>query len=74
MYKTKQTQEEAIGISDENISPGKSNAKRRLDEKLPEFERSNLIRESTRESRQLSQVARQVGYSFSFANFELVMN
>lgn len=51
---------EAIGISDENISPGKSNAKRRLDEKLPEFERSNLIRESTRESRQLSQVARQL--------------
>ncbi|XP_008458708.2 uncharacterized protein LOC103498034 [Cucumis melo] len=54
---------EAIDISDENISPGKSNAKRRLHEKLkfePEFERSNLIRESTRESRQLSQVARQL--------------
>ncbi|XP_038889751.1 uncharacterized protein LOC120079594 isoform X2 [Benincasa hispida] len=54
---------EAIGISDENISPGKSNAKRRLGEKLnfePEFERSNLIRESTRESRLLSQVARQL--------------
>lgn len=61
---------EAMGISDENISPVKSNGKRRLGERLkfePEFERSDMIRESTRESRQLSQVARQVGYTFSFA-------
>lgn len=67
---------EAIDISDENISPGKSNAKS-LREKLkfePEFERSNLIGESTRESRQLSQVARQVSYTFSLFNFERVMN
>ncbi|XP_022938470.1 uncharacterized protein LOC111444697 isoform X1 [Cucurbita moschata] len=54
---------EAMGISDENISPGKSNGKRWLGEKLKfesEFERSDLIKESTRESRQLSQVARQL--------------
>ncbi|KAG7016159.1 hypothetical protein SDJN02_21263 [Cucurbita argyrosperma subsp. argyrosperma] len=61
---------EAMGISDENISPGKSNGKRWLGEKLKfesEFERSDLIKESTRESRQLSQVARQVGFIFSLA-------
>lgn len=61
---------DAMGVSDENISPEKSNVKRRLSEKLklePEFERSDLIRESRRESRQLSQVARQVCYAFSVA-------
>ncbi|XP_023523812.1 uncharacterized protein LOC111787938 [Cucurbita pepo subsp. pepo] len=54
---------EAMGISDENISPEKRNGKRSLGEKLkfePQFERTDLNRESTRESRQLSEVARQL--------------
>lgn len=54
----------------ESSSPEKSTIKRRANRKTngePEGEKSNLINQSSRDSRRLAQVARQVGYHFPFS-------
>lgn len=60
---------ESMSISGANTSPDKTIVKRRAADKqddAPEPEKSSLINESSRDSRRMAQVARQVGFLFSF--------
>ncbi|RVW23915.1 hypothetical protein CK203_082616 [Vitis vinifera] len=68
---------ESLNNPDENSSPEKSTIKRRAMRKqngAPEGQKSNLINQSSRDSRRLAQVARQVGDPFPSQDSQMCLD